>query len=135
MTEPNLYQLGFENQTEELENVDLKIEGKIPQWLKGSYIVNGSVQAKFKTAKYNHWFDGLAMLKKFEIRDGEISYSNKFLKTKDYLNNNVQDKINYTTFGTNSSDTPFYIWEKFLALTGNILSDNTSVSTSHFLQQ
>ena len=28
----------------------------------------------------NHWFDGLAMLHRFAIGDGRVSYANRFLR-------------------------------------------------------
>ena len=132
MPDQNNYQLGFQSQLEEIDNLDLKLEGELPAWLNGSYIVNGPGQIEFKTAKYNHWFDGLAMLKKFEIRDGKIAYSNRFLRSNDYIQNNAKNTISHTTFGTNSSFKPFYLWEKLLSLTGNMLSDNTSVTVHQF---
>ena len=32
----------------------------------------------------NHWFDGLAMLHRFSIADGEVSYANRFLESRAY---------------------------------------------------
>ena len=132
MPDQNNYQLGFQSQLEEIANLDLKLEGTIPDWLNGSYIVNGPGQIEFNAAKYDHWFDGLAMLKKFEIKNGKIRYSNRFLRSRDYIRNNAKDTISYSTFGTNSSSKPFYFWEKLLALTGKTLSDNASITVHQF---
>ena len=31
-----------------------------------------------------HWFDGLAMLNAFTIRDGGLSYASRFLRSREY---------------------------------------------------
>ena len=42
--------------------------------------------AKFEVGdkKYNHWFDGLAMLHKFAFAAGRVSYANRYLRSRAY---------------------------------------------------
>jgi len=53
--------------------VDAAVEGKIPNWLHGSYIRNGP--GTFRGMK--HLFDGYAMLVKFSFEDGKVLVSQR----------------------------------------------------------
>jgi beta-carotene 15,15'-monooxygenase len=74
--------LGFHTLTEE-RTTTLPVEGRVPAWLTGTLIRNGP--GAFETAggdaSADHWFDGLAMLRQFAFRGGEIEYRNRFLRT------------------------------------------------------
>ena len=48
----------------------------------------------------NHWFDGFAMLHRFGIADGEVSYANRFLETKAYRAAKEKGEIVYSEFAT-----------------------------------
>lgn len=45
--------------------------GQIPPWLQGTLLRNGPGMHTVGESTYNHWFDGLALLHSFAIRDGE----------------------------------------------------------------
>lgn len=49
---------------------------------------------------YNHWFDGMAMLHQFRIRDGGVTYMSRFLRSDVYKKNSEQDRIVISEFGT-----------------------------------
>ena len=66
---PN-YGLGFTTLDNEAEVPELNVQGRIPQWLSGILLRTGPAKFEVGTQKYNHWFDGLGMLHKFEIHDG-----------------------------------------------------------------
>src|SRR4051794_13037051 len=72
---------GWETLDEEVALDDVAVEGELPRWLEGTLVRNGP--ATFDGG-IRHWFDGLAMLHRFAIRDGRVSYANRFLRTKAY---------------------------------------------------
>ena len=78
------YRAGFRTQTEELENVRLPIEGSFPEWLRGDLIGNGPGRFEAGETELRHWFDPLAMLRRFRIDDGEVTYANRFVRSRDY---------------------------------------------------
>ena len=41
--------------------------GEIPSWVKGSFYRNGPGIFEIGKEKFNHWFDGMAMLQRFNI--------------------------------------------------------------------
>ncbi|HEY9735249.1 MAG TPA: carotenoid oxygenase family protein, partial [Trichocoleus sp.] len=49
---------------------------------------------------YRHWFDGLAMLRKFSFEDGRVLFANRFLKSRAYQEARAKGKISRSEFGT-----------------------------------
>lgn len=83
---------------EELNNQPLKIQGKIPQWLSGTLVRNGPIDVFVNGKTTDHWFDGLAMLHAFSFQKGEVTYSNKFLRTDAYKKVFEEGSLNYEGF-------------------------------------
>jgi beta-carotene 15,15'-monooxygenase len=77
--------LAFGNVTEEL-TTELDVEGTVPGWLDGALVRNGPGRFEFPDTSVDHWFDGLAMLRKFAVSDGRVVYRNRFLETEAYRN-------------------------------------------------
>lgn len=49
--------------------------GKIPSWMEGVLIRNGPGMHTIGETKYNHWFDGMALLHSFTIKNGRFVIS------------------------------------------------------------
>ena len=60
--------------------VKCEIKGKLPEWLSGSFIRLGPGKFEWGETEYKHVFDGDSMAHKFEVRNGEIFYSNRLLE-------------------------------------------------------
>ena len=69
---------------EEVANQSLNVTGQIPDWLSGTLIRNGPIKVTVNGRSNKHWFDGLAMLHAFSFHQGQVKYSNKFLRSNDY---------------------------------------------------
>ncbi|MFT4882835.1 MAG: carotenoid cleavage dioxygenase-like enzyme [Natronomonas sp.] len=78
------YELGFQSLDEEITDRPLPVEGSVPTWLSGALIRNGPGSFEFGGERATHWFDGLAMLRRYGFEDGEIRYTNRFLRTEAY---------------------------------------------------
>ena len=83
MTPPGIA-LAFTSLNEETDVDSLPIEGHIPGWLTGKLYRNGPAKFESESASYNHWFDGLAMVHRYELSHGKVSYRNRFLQTTPY---------------------------------------------------
>ncbi|GFE71985.1 carotenoid oxygenase family protein [Chroococcus sp. FPU101] len=94
------YHLGFCATAQENELKALPIQGSIPQWLTGSLIRTGPGTLKVGQQSYHHWFDGLAMLRKFSFKDGQVCFANRFLKSQAYQEAIAKGKISRGEFGT-----------------------------------
>ena len=75
---------GFRSLTTERDEYSPTVEGTIPDWLSGTLLRNGPGRFEVDGERVNHWFDGLAMLRRYAFENGEVSYSNRFLRTKAY---------------------------------------------------
>jgi beta,beta-carotene 9',10'-dioxygenase len=99
--------LGFSTLEEETAIDQLAVSGGLPGWLHGSLLRTGP--AKFEIGgtaaeggaqQMRHWFDGLAMLHRFTIGDGRVSYGNRFLESRSYRAAREQGRMVYGEFAT-----------------------------------
>ncbi len=77
---------GFQSVETEYDAIDLAVEGVVPKWLSGLLIRNGPGSFMVGDTRLRHWFDGLAMIQKYEFSAGSVRYSNRFLRTESYAN-------------------------------------------------
>ncbi|HWI09874.1 MAG TPA: carotenoid oxygenase family protein [Burkholderiaceae bacterium] len=75
---------GFLSVQQECDGIDLRVQGRLPEWLVGTYVLNGPAQWELPKRSYAHWFDGLAMLHGFRIQPGRVHYRNRFLRSQDW---------------------------------------------------
>ncbi|CAK6436820.1 unnamed protein product [Pipistrellus nathusii] len=88
------------NKKEQVEPVRAKVTGKIPTWIRGTLLRNGPGMHTVGETSYNHWFDGLALLHSFTIRDGEVYYRSRYLRSDTYNANMEANRIVVSEFGT-----------------------------------
>src|SRR5262245_21059290 len=76
---------GFLSQTQACTTpVDAVVPGRLPEWLRGSLLLNGPAIWDLPGASYAHWFDGLALLHKLHFSgSGGARYHSRFLDTED----------------------------------------------------
>ena len=74
---------------------ELPLSGALPPWLQGSLIRTGPALWEVGDRTINHWFDGFAMLHRFGIADGKVSYANRFLQSKAYRAAEETGEITY----------------------------------------
>ncbi|KAK5649039.1 hypothetical protein RI129_003931 [Pyrocoelia pectoralis] len=86
----------------------------------------------------NHFFDGMALLHRFEIKDGMATYQCRFVQSEIYKKNRGADRIVVTDFGTISVPDPcrtiFHRISSVFSLNKN-LPDNTAISVYPFGDQ
>ncbi len=79
---------------------DLPVTGTMPDWLAGTLLRNGPGAFAVGEQRYRHWFDGLAMLHRFTIAGGRVSYANRFLQSRAYDAARETGAIAYSEFAT-----------------------------------
>lgn len=77
-----------------------KVTGELPQWLQGTLLRNGPGRNKIGSSQYKHVFDGLALIHKFTVKSGRVTYRCRFLRSETYKKNMVANRIVITEFGT-----------------------------------
>nr|XP_043883043.1 beta-carotene 15, 15-dioxygenase 2, like isoform X1 [Solea senegalensis] len=76
------------------------VNGTIPTWINGSFLRNGPGKFEFGKDRYTHWFDGMAMMHRFHICDGRVSYCSRFLRSDSFVQNSEKNRIVVSEFGT-----------------------------------
>lgn len=125
MTSGKKIELGFTSLENETSVDRLPVQGKIPTWLSGTLIRNGPAKYELDGQKLNHWFDGFAMLHKFSFFEGEVSYANRFIKSKAYKQAKEKGKISYREFATDPCRS---IFSRVSAMFSSDVTDNTNVN-------
>ncbi|XP_014115273.1 PREDICTED: beta,beta-carotene 9',10'-oxygenase isoform X3 [Pseudopodoces humilis] len=82
------------------EPIPAKIKGHIPKWINGNLLRNGPGKFEFGNDKFNHWFDGMALLHQFQLAHGRVTYRSRFLQSSSYLRNSRHNRIVASEFGT-----------------------------------
>lgn len=100
MTTTASYTLGFDSLHEEVTVASLPVEGSIPRWLSGTLLRNGPAKYEVGQSHLTHWFDGLAMLHRFTLQDGAVSYANMFLRDPAYRQATTEGTIGFRPFAT-----------------------------------
>ena len=92
----------YRNVEQELTNIELKIlKGKIPFDLKGTFYRNGPGQIERGGKWVHHPFDGDGMIAAMSFENGVVRFSNRFIRTKPWLEEEKAQKFLYRgVFGT-----------------------------------
>ncbi|QLG27854.1 carotenoid oxygenase family protein [Halorarum halophilum] len=110
------YREGLRTQTEEVVDARLPVESPFPDWLRGTFVGNGPGQFEVGGRSLVHWFDPLAMLRRFRFDDEGVRYSNRFVRSRDYEYARERGGVR-TPFPGTPADRP--IWTRIKqALTG-----------------
>jgi all-trans-8'-apo-beta-carotenal 15,15'-oxygenase len=76
------------------------VEGRVPEYVRGTYYSNGPSRHVFGALRYRHLLDGDGMLRSLRFEDGGIHFSNRFVRSRKYRDEQQADKALYRTFGT-----------------------------------
>ncbi|XP_076969024.1 carotenoid-cleaving dioxygenase, mitochondrial isoform X2 [Tamandua tetradactyla] len=107
-----------------------RVRGHFPKWLNGYLLRIGPGKFEFGKDKYNHWFDGMALLHQFRMEKGTVTYRSKFLQSDTYKANRDQNRIVISEFGTLAFPDPCKnVFERFMSkFELPAITDNTNVN-------
>jgi carotenoid cleavage dioxygenase-like enzyme len=121
--------LGLTNLDDEIAVDRLDLEGELPGWLAGSLLRTGPARWDLGAQTVNHWFDGLAMLHRFTIAGGSVSYANRFLRSKAF--EAAQDgTIGFSEFATDPCRSAF---KRVASLFDPAFTDNGNVNVARIM--
>jgi beta,beta-carotene 9',10'-dioxygenase len=121
------FTIGFTTLSEETpQPVALPLRGHLPSWLEGFLLRTGPACFEVGGRPFNHWFDGLAMLHRFRIAGGSVTYANRFLRSAAYRAAERDGTIAYREFATDPCASLFG-WLKAFFVAPK-LTDNANVS-------
>jgi len=119
--------LGFESLEEERIVDELPVQGEMPAWLAGSLLRTGPAKFEVGERTMRHWFDGLAMLHRFTIERGKVSYGNRFLQSASYRAAKENGEISFSEFATDPCRSLF---KRVQSMFAPSLSDNGNVNVT-----
>ncbi|KAJ1528837.1 hypothetical protein ONE63_007211 [Megalurothrips usitatus] len=105
--------------------------GSFPKWVRGTLLRNGPGSLDCGRDKFQHLFDGAALLQRFGIADGEVTYQCRFLRSQTWRRNAAAKRIVVTEFGTRAAPDPCQtIFKRVAAMfrPGEAMSDNAMIS-------
>lgn len=121
------YRAGFDTLTVESDTIDLPVDGRLPDWLAGDLVRNGPARFDAGDRTFRHWFDGQAMLHRFDVADGRVRYRNRYLDTPALRAARDDGRIAYGEFATDPCRSIFArFFTRFRA--GGAPSANASVN-------
>ena len=86
----------------EFDSTELPILfGEVPDDLRGVLYRNGPGKLVNHGVPYDHLFDGDGMVMRFEFSDNGVRYTNRFVRTEEYVREKEAGKVLYRSFGTN----------------------------------
>ncbi|KAG5872558.1 hypothetical protein JTB14_033977 [Gonioctena quinquepunctata] len=107
--------------------------GIIPKWLNGSLIRNGPGSLKVGEEEFTHLFDSSALLHRFGIKNGKVTYQCRFLQSRVFQKNWSARRIVLTEFGTKSVNDPCHtIFQRIASIFNKETSDNAMISVYPF---
>jgi carotenoid cleavage dioxygenase-like enzyme len=126
---PTAATLGYTTLEQETTIDELSLSGELPRWLEGSLLRTGPAKFEIGTQRMRHWFDGLAMLHRFTIRDGQVSYGNRFLESRSYRAAREQGRMVYGEFATDPCRSLFKRIQTLFS-PGSVLPDNANINVA-----
>ncbi|CAG7659415.1 unnamed protein product [Allacma fusca] len=96
----------WQSAEEQSKAVSAAVEGEIPPWIKGTYLRVGPGKFDFENFSLNHWFDGYAIVSRFDIQESKIQLTTKFLESDAYKRACTANKPVVCEFGTKAHAEP-----------------------------
>jgi carotenoid cleavage dioxygenase-like enzyme len=118
---------GFLSRAQETELASVVFRGEVPDWLRGTLLLNGPALWDLPRGRFLHWFDGLAQLHALEIRDAQVSYRSRFLRSEAYERSIARGQPTFGGYGTGDGRR---LWQRLLTLSNPPRTDNAAVVMS-----
>lgn len=120
-------------ETEVIDPIRGRNLGQFPGWLKGTLLRNGPGSLKVGEYTFEHLFDASALLHRFEIDNGKVTYKRRFVQTDVYKRNQAAKRIVFTEFGTKAVPDPCQsIFQRISAVFNIEETDNSMISIYPF---
>ncbi|CAG0900706.1 unnamed protein product [Cyprideis torosa] len=117
------------------EPISGKLSGSLPPWLQGTLVRNGPGGIRVGEDEFKHLFDASAVLHRFRIKDGKVTYQNRYVASDAYKKNMAAKRIVVNEFGSYAHPDPCKsIFQRVFSRFSrdNIFTDNTNISVFPF---
>jgi len=111
-------------------DVALPVRGVLPDWLAGTLVRNGPALFDPRAQSARHWYDGLAMLHRFEVRGRGVRYANRFIDTETYRTLETEGRPGVRGFAT--EDPCSTLFGRIRTLFSPLPADNANIAVARF---
>ncbi|MEO1228968.1 MAG: carotenoid oxygenase family protein [Myxococcota bacterium] len=87
--------------TEEVDQTLEGLEGRVPEGLRGVLFRNGPGKVEVEGTPQLHPFDGDGMISRFAFTPEGVRYRNRYVRTREFLDERRTGRMRYRGFGTN----------------------------------
>jgi all-trans-8'-apo-beta-carotenal 15,15'-oxygenase len=94
----------FPTKFEELDRTLDCAEGRVPEFVRGVYYLNGPGRFRVGELSYRHWLDGDGMVTKLRFDAKGVHLKNRYIVSTKFVNEQEAGKPIYRTFGTSFTD-------------------------------
>ena len=77
-----------------------EIEGEVPEFIRGSYYLNGPARFSRGALRYRHWLDGDGMVCTLRFDSGSVRFANRYVKSTKLLVEEEMGRPIFRAFGT-----------------------------------
>ncbi len=77
------------------------ILGRIPDWMRGTYYINGPARFERSGLHYRHWLDGDGMVCAVSFEQDSVHFKNRFVRSTKLRDEEAAGHAVYRSFGTN----------------------------------
>ncbi len=97
---PSLVERAFTLQFSERGYEVRDLEGRVPDFVRGTYYSNGPSRHAIGGLRYRHLLDGDGMLRSLRFEDGRIHFKNRFVRSRKFCEEQQASAALFRTFGT-----------------------------------
>lgn len=90
----------FAREPEEMSYDVHMISGEIPDFLCGTYYLNGPARFSRGEFRYRHWLDGDGMVYALRFESGRVHFTNRFVRSEKFIAEERAGRPIFRTFGT-----------------------------------
>ena len=76
------------------------IEGELPDFIRGTYYLNGPAKFARTGLRYRHWLDGDGMVCALRFAPGQVHFTNRFVRSAKFVAEETAGQALFRTFGT-----------------------------------
>lgn len=95
----DLAQVFFREHEESCYEIE-EIEGRVPEYVRGTWYLNGPARFERAGRRYENWLDGDGMVCAVRFVEGAVHFTNRFVQTKKIIHEQAAGRFLYRTFGT-----------------------------------
>jgi all-trans-8'-apo-beta-carotenal 15,15'-oxygenase len=95
-----LIERGFSFTPSEHSYIIEDIEGEIPEFIRGTYYMNGPARFSRGSFRYNHWLDGDGMVCALSFEDNRVEFASRFVRNAKYAAEEEAGRPLCRAFGT-----------------------------------